>query len=299
MSPLSGTAKGVVVSLAASCLFGLMYYYATLLGPLGGLEIFGWRTLSTLPFLSLFMIRAGLWPLVTEIADRVRRNKLLALFLALSSFLVGVQFWLFLWAPVNGRALEVSLGYLLMPLVMVVCGRMFFKELLLPYQKLAVAFAALGVGNQIYRIGGISWEVLLVALGFPVYFTLRRRMGTDHLGGLWFDILLMIPAACLIISGSANGWGIFLPHPEMAALIPMLGVLSATAVGCYILASRYLPLGLFGLLSYVEPVLLVVVSLILGERIHPQEYLTYIGVGLAVGTLALGGLRRAHPEKRP
>ena len=41
--------------------------------------------------------------------------------------MLGVQLWLFLWAPLHGRALPVSLGYFLLPLVMVLAGR--FEEL--------------------------------------------------------------------------------------------------------------------------------------------------------------------------
>lgn len=46
-----------------------------------------------------------------------------------------------------------------------------------------------------------------------------------------------------------------------------LGLLSAIGLGSYILASRYLPLIIFGLLGYLEPVLLALVSLLLGEKL--------------------------------
>jgi len=54
-------------------------------------------------------------------------------------------------------------------------------------------------------------------------------------------------------------------HPKLYALIPMLGVISASALVSYIIASRLLAFSLFGLLSYVEPVLLLGVALLLGE----------------------------------
>ncbi|MEC5343096.1 hypothetical protein ABRZ24_10890 [Brenneria populi] len=46
----------------------------------------------------------------------------------------------------------------------------------------------------------------------------------------------------------------------------------------YIVASRLLSFGLFSLLGYVEPVLMVCVSLLLGEQIQTQEWLTYIPI---------------------
>ena len=41
--------KGVVLSVLASVLFAVMYYFTSLLTPLSGLEIFGWRMLLTVP----------------------------------------------------------------------------------------------------------------------------------------------------------------------------------------------------------------------------------------------------------
>lgn len=77
------------------------------------------------------------------------------LFLALTSALLGVQLWLFLWAPLHGKALKVLLGYVLLPMNMVLAGRLIFREWLSLLQKLAVACAMLGVGNALYQVGGV------------------------------------------------------------------------------------------------------------------------------------------------
>ena len=68
-------------------------------------------------------------------------------------------------------------------------------------------------------------------------------------------------------------------------LLPLLGLVSAVALALYMIASRWLPLGLFGLLSYVEPVLLVVVAWLLGESMEPQQQLSYALIFAAVGLL--------------
>jgi chloramphenicol-sensitive protein RarD len=66
----------------------------------------------------------------------------------------------------------------------------------------------------------------------------------------------------------------------------------------YIVASRLLPLGLFGLLSYVEPVLLLGVALLLGESIQAEEWLTYIPIWMAVAVLVLEGFRHLVRQRR-
>ncbi|NLY59338.1 MAG: EamA family transporter RarD, partial [Gammaproteobacteria bacterium] len=53
---------GVVLSVLASMLFGGLYYFSTLLTPLNGEQIFGWRMLLTFPCITLFMLWFGYWP---------------------------------------------------------------------------------------------------------------------------------------------------------------------------------------------------------------------------------------------
>jgi len=288
--------KGVVLSVLASTLFGVMYFYTSLMTPLDGEEIFGWRMLLTVPCATLFMLVSGDWRRVREVAVRLRQQPLLIFALLLSSVLLGAQLLIFMWAPLHGRSLEVSLGYFLLPLSMILTGRLVYGEHLSYLQKVAAVFAMIGVVHELWRLGSFSWETLLVAGGYPLYFVLRRKLRTDHLGGLWFDMLLMLPIGLWFI---ANG------HPQaiqqaplLYLLIPLLGVISASALVSYILASRLLPFSLFGLLSYVEPVLLVGVALLLGESIGREEWLTYLPIWMAVVVLMIEGAKHMLAQRR-
>jgi len=281
--------KGIVLSVLASILFGVMYFYTSLMKPLSGEEIYGWRMLLTVPCVTVFLLSSGEWALVRTLIGRVSRTPTLALAMVLSSALLGVQLWLFMWAPLHGRSLEVSLGYFLLPLTMILTGRVVYGEHLSRLQKVAAACAVVGVGKKLLRLGSFSWETLLVALGYPLYFVLRRRIGTDNLGGLWFDMALMLPAAIWFIT--TGNPGVVNELPRLYLLIPVLGLISASALVSYILASRLLPFSLFGLLSYVEPVLLVGVALLLGESISRDEWMTYLPIWLAVLVLIYEGFR--------
>ncbi len=79
-------------------------------------------------------------------------------------------------------------------------------------------------------------------------------------------------------------------HIQLPLLIILLGVLSASALIAYILSSRMLPFSLFGLLGYVEPVLLVVVAFLIGESIAQQEWPTYLAIWLSLSLLAAEGI---------
>jgi len=290
--------KGVVLSVLASVLFAVMYYFTSLLTPLSGLEIFGWRMLLTVPCMTVFMVVSGEWRRAWELVRLAAAKPTLIGGLVLSSALLGVQLWLFMWAPLNGRSLDVSLGYFLLPLTMVLTGRLVYGEQLSRLQKVAVFFAACGVLNELYQVGGFSWATLVVIIGYPIYFIVRKRLKTDHLGGLWLDMALMLPVALWFVQSGEQGFAVLDAHKGLYALIPMLGLISASALVCYIVASRLLAFSLFGLLSYVEPVLLLGVALLLGESIKAGEWLTYLPIWLAVMVLVYEGFKHLVRQRK-
>jgi chloramphenicol-sensitive protein RarD len=291
--------KGIIFSVTASVLFAVMYFYTSLLPPLNGEEIFGWRMLLTLPCVTLFLLVTGEWSQATGMLKRIARTPWLLIGLLASSSMFAVQLWLFLWAPLHGRSMEVSLGYFLLPLTMVLTGRLVFAERLSYLQTVAVACATVGVAHEFYRHGSFAWETLVVACGYPIYFVLRRKLRTDHLGGLWTDMCLMLPAAIWFVVKGPLSAADMAQHPALYLLIPGLGVISALALVSYLLASRLLAFSLFGLLSYVEPVLLVAVALLLGESIAADQWLTYIPIWLAVLVLVLEGAKHLMRQLRP
>ena len=289
--------KGIVASVLASALFGAIYYLPPLLAPLTGEQIFGWRIVFSLPFTTALMLWRGNGGRGADLLARARVSWTYGVLLMVCAALLGLQLWLFMWAPLHGRALQVSLGYFLLPLTMVLTGRVVFKERLSTAQKLATALAAAGVAHELWRVGGVSWETMVVAMGYPIYFLLRRRLGADHLGGHWLDMTLLVPVASWFILRAPSSVMYLESHPALWALLPLLGLFSALALALYMAASRWLPLGLFGLLTYVEPVLLVIVALLLGERMVAEQTWTYALVFAAVGVLMIEGLRQVIKER--
>lgn len=294
--------QGVALSVLSSFLFAALYYYATVLEPLSGASIFAWRVVLALPVLALLLSRARNWKTVHEIHQRLRREARLWGFLLLSGALIGVQLLLFMWAPLHGYGLDVAMGYFLLPLAMVVAGRVFYKERLSPFQRAAVVLAAIGVAHELFRVGAFSWATAVVMFGYPPYFMLRRHLRMNALAGLWFDMILLTPIALWVLyQQDISVLAQFAGRPSLWVLVPLLGAISSTALVCYLAASRRLPLGLFGILGYVEPVLLFWVAfLLLGEPVTIDSLGTYLPIWMAVLLMATEGAlawRRENKQK--
>lgn len=293
--------KGLALSVLASVTFGVLYFYTQFLKPLDSEQTFAWRMLATLPFLTLFMWWSGDLQHISQIFKRMVKQPVFLIWLIFSSLLCTTQLWLFLWGPINGRGLQVSLGYFLLPLVMVLVGCVLYKEKLSKWQLAAVMLAILGVGHEIWRIGSIAWETVYVALAYPLYFFLRRVFKTDHLGGFWWDLCLILPVAFYLAFMHSDSLSLMAHFPHLIIAVIGLGFLSALGLGSYMLASRYLPFVIFGLLSYLEPVLLAFASIVLGERVEAGEWLTYIPIWIAVLLLVIEGtihiIKQKHKQR--
>lgn len=273
-----------------------MFYYVTLLHPFDGGAIFSWRILLGLPILAIVAHRSKGWSAILDTGRMLSRQPKFLLMSMLSAALFGTQLWLFVWAPLHGKALDVSMGYFLLPLAMVLVGRVVYQERLTTWQRYAVWMAVLGVAHELWRVGGVSWVTALVVVGYPPYFVLRRVLRVGSLPAVWYDMIFLLPVAVLFMQ--VQGGDVvraFVDRPALLLLIPMLGVISSVALVMYLAASRMLPLGLFGILSYVEPVLLFWVGfLMLAEPVPLAQWLTYIPIWLAVLLVAFEEIGRAH-----
>ena len=282
--------KGVIYSVVASVLFAVLYYYAVLLAPLDGEQIFGWRVVLSLPGLVLILSLTRGWHGFRQLMRRIARERVLWFVMPLCAAILGLQLWLFMWAPLHNMAMDVSLGYFLLPLTMVVVGRVVLKERLSALQTAAVFFALAGVVHELWRTATFSWATAAVCLLYPIYFLARRWYRIETMPGLMLDMLLVTPIAVAILM-SKNTLSLMAGHPTLFLLVPLLGIISTVALFLYLSAGRILPMGLFGLLGYVEPVLLFFVAvLLLHEPFSAAQWFTYGPVWIAVALLMSEGV---------
>ena len=253
------TFQGTFASISSSFLFAMMFLFGLLMLPLTGTQVASWRILMMLLSLVLLVSFTKQWQHVFDYIKTLKTVKEWLIFI-LPAPILGGQIWLFMWAPVNGFGLDVTLGYFLLPLVMIVLGRFFYHEHMSVLQWAAALFAALGIGYDIFQYGSISWVTLFVCLGYPPYYLLRRTLSVPPVTGLLFDLTLLTPVVLTMLYFS-GGFSVAIQDMKFWYLLPLLGAFSALAMSLMMIASSKLPVSLFGALSYIEPMLLFVLSI--------------------------------------
>lgn len=286
---------GVFASTAASGLFGVVFFLPSLLHPMGADDVVVWRVIATLPAVTALLLCLGWWKDVLLIAARIRNRPALVGVVILNGMLLSVQLWMFGWGPQTGHSLDVALGYLLLPLVMVGFGITFQRERPSTVRIIAICTAAVGVVAAIVQAGGLHWATAVVAIGYPMYFLVRRRSKLDSVGALWFELIVMLPIA-LPVALQPERLAILIDRPDLLGSVVLLGAVGSVALILYLAASKVLTFGLFGLLSYLEPVLLVIVSLtLLGESFGLADLLVYGPMVVALCLLAVESSRAFTP----
>jgi hypothetical protein len=95
----------------------------------------------------------------------------------------------------NGRIVETSLGYFLLPLLNVALGVLVLKERMRRLQWVAVLCAAIGVAIEAARADGLPWIALVLAGTFGIYGLLRKQLPLDAASGLFLETVCMMPPA--------------------------------------------------------------------------------------------------------
>lgn len=284
VSPKAKLQLGLGLAIFSNVLFGIMYLYSSWLAPLSGTQVFLWRMVAMWVGLAVLMAMTGGFAKLTNFTKILTSAKQWAMLL-LPTPILASQLWLFMWAPVNHQAVNVAMGYFLFPLSMVLMGFLVFKEKLNRLQMFAVMLALIGVAIQIWQAGTVSWATAWVALTYPIYYTLRRWQGVPSLLGLFIDLSVIAPIALAVLVWQHSSLAIVFGSVSMVALVAGLGVISTLAMHSNLHASSLLPVNLFGMLSYIEPALLFVFSIIfLGETLSLDSLVSFsfIWAGIAV-----------------
>ncbi|WP_311418289.1 EamA family transporter RarD [Haemophilus parahaemolyticus] len=288
--------KGMFFCITANFLFGLGYYFAILLRPLNGESMFGFRIIVLIPFILLAILLFKQIQNFKQLWQKIKDNPPLIFILLLLALNTGVQLWLFMWAPNNGQAIPVSIGYLLLPIVAVALGKIVFKEHFTLLKWLSLIFAIIGVSTNVILTGTFSWATLVAGIGYPLYITLRRYFNINNLSTFFVELLLVTPFALYFIS-QTNMQLILMENHYLYAILALFGLVNGIAFIFYIASSNLLPVNVLGLLGYMEPLVMLAISFIIGESLDSKSYILMICLVIAITLLTIDNFRQGRLKR--
>jgi chloramphenicol-sensitive protein RarD len=285
--------SGALSAALAFALWGLFPLYFKAVEAVPPLEMMGWRIFCTLSFVSLLLgvqrRHAWLGPALL--------NRRLMLGFAASASLIAFNWLLYIWAVVNGRVLDASLGYFINPLVNVLLGAAVLKERLRPAQWLAVAVAASGVAWLGWQTGEPPWIAITLAITFGVYGLLRKTAPLGPLEGLAMETLILGPIAVaglvwLLMQGRSE----FVQQGFwLQVLVLASGPITAIPLLLFASGARRIPMSLLGLLQYIAPSLQLLLGVLLfGETFTPERLAGFAAIWAALALYSAEGWWRSR-----
>lgn len=165
----SSQTKGIIYTALSYLLWGLLPLYWKVLDQTAALDILAHRIIWSFVFMCGVLLVLRQWKNGVKAFRSLSGNRKEFVPLILSSVLISINWYVYIWAVSNGYILEASLGYYINPLVSIVLGIVFLKEKLTRMQGAAVLLAALGVLISAFQYGSVPYIALMLAFSFGLY----------------------------------------------------------------------------------------------------------------------------------
>jgi len=284
---------GLAAGLGAYTIWGLLPLYFKLVGEYPVSVILFHRIGWSLPTGIILVLLVARW------RDLVRLLTPRRLFwLTLSGLLIGLNWFVYIWAVGQERVMEASLGYYINPLMNVAFGALFLSERLRRVQWFAVALAAIGVGIETLAFGRVPYVALILCMTFAVYSLIRKQIAVDSRLGFLIEVLVLIPFVAIWVQLSGL-WGQLAPHePADWMLLAAAGPITAVPLILFATAARRLRLSTIGFIQYLGPTLQFAVGFAYGEPLGPTRLIAFAFIWTAVIVFSLDSLRREMTERR-
>lgn len=282
-------ARAGLAAVSSYTIWGLSPIFYKLLGFAGAVEIVLHRAVWSVPTLALVIWAAKSWPAVKAVLTRPRTLALLVL----SSLLIALNWWLFVFAIQSDRVLEVSLGYYLTPMLNVAVGITLFREGFGKWRAAAVGLATLGVINQIMTVGTLPVIALALAVSFTLYAYIRKTISVDGRVGLFVETLVIcLPSLAALAFIETSPAGHFFDSPVTAFLLLLTGPMTVAPLLFFVIGARGLHFTTIGLLQFIAPSLQFAVGVAYGEPFTAAHALTFALIWAGLACFAVSMMRR-------
>jgi chloramphenicol-sensitive protein RarD len=291
--------EGIWYGVAAYSIWGLFPLYWKLFRHVPALQILGHRIAWS--FVALVLL-IGLRRYVGTVghgavAPILRLSGPIVGIYTLAALLIGVNWFIYVWAVNAGFVVETSLGYFITPLVNVLLGVLVFRERLRPLQWTAVALAGAGVLHLTRAYGSLPWIALGLAGTFGGYGLAKKKAPLGSLEGLTLETaVLFLPAVTYLALMESHGEGAFMhTGAAIGVLLAGGGIITIIPLLLFTSSVQRVPLSVVGILQYIAPSIQLVLGVLLfHEPFTRTQLMGFSAVWMALFLFAWDGWREGR-----
>lgn len=301
MTPASETAigessetGGIIFLVPAFFIWGISPVYWKALSHVSSMELLFQRVIWSF----VFLFAVVLWQGRLHEIKTILKSPLTLCSLVGSTFVLSINWYLFIWSVNHGKVLQTSLGYYINPLIMVLLGMIFLRERLRMMQKAALFIAGSAVLYYAAALGEFPWIALSIALSFSLYGLFHKITSISSLTGLCMEtMILSVPAMIFMIRGQFHGTSaLFRVNLTTDILLVGTNLVTALPLLLFIVGTRKSTMATVGFMQYLTPSITFLLAVLLyHEPFSHQRLLTFI---LIWGALVLYSVDSIHTFKK-
>ena len=206
---------------------------------------------------------------------------------------------LYLYGISRGQVMQCSMGYYIMPLVMVAFGALVFHEKLTAGNYVALGFIAAGIIFSFRGFGSFPWITIGLSVAFAIYSAIKKSLTIDTTVTTCAEFLIIAPFALLFIllfrMGDNGMAGLTLKRQFFVMGAGLFNVLPMLFFAKIVTA---LPMAVTGILQYLSPTLGLVSGVILGEELTREKLVSFALIWIGIIIYSAEELKRSK-EKSP
>ncbi|MFJ5763880.1 EamA family transporter RarD [Lysinibacillus sp. NPDC093210] len=297
---MSNEKKGVLAAFFAYAIWGAFPLYWKLLEHVPSMEILLGRVIWSFVFTVLAVVIFGMRKDLLADLKYLWTHQKIFWQLACASFVISMNWYLYIWAVTHEHLIETSLGYYINPLLSVIFGVVFFKETLSRAQWVATAIAFIAVIILTVNYGTVPWVAILIALTFAIYGVLKKKITLDATRGLAIETMFILPFALgyyvYLFSTSQASFLHVNTHTDVLMIVS--GIVTAVPLVLFAKGAQNIPLYLLGFIQYVAPTIVLILGVVLYKEPFSQVELLAFSI-IWVALLLFSGskiieIRKAH-----
>lgn len=285
--------RGFGFALSAYLLWGFLPIYMKAMSNIPPTEVIAHRILWSVPIAGMVLLVQGR----TQDLKVALRSPSMLRMAGLTAALITVNWGIYVWAIINGHALDAALGYYINPLFSIFLGRVLLNERMSPLQWVAIVLALLAVGVLTWEAGRLPLISLglMLTWGFYAYFRKTLPIGPNQ--GFMLEVLILfVPALAYAIWLQFNGQSHFaMGSARDTWLLLGCGAVTAGPLMIYANGAKLLRLSTIGIMQYIAPTMIFLTAVfVFGEPFGQARMIAFPLIWLALILYTSALIQRAR-----
>jgi chloramphenicol-sensitive protein RarD len=245
--------KGITLTALGSFWWGVIgVIYFKYISFVGYIEVVLHRCIWTALFLIITTTYFSKWK---KFFNTIKSYKTLIV-LFFSGLLIFINWAVWIYAVANNQIINASFGYFIMPILSVLLGNIFFKEMLNTKRKISIILVFISILFLLFTsFKAIPWVGIIVAMSWGFYNLLRKKIKVDTDIGLLIESFFILPFALvafyLIVQEGVNDFNF--TNPSLMFLLILAGPMTVIPLFLYVRGVELCGLGPTGMIFYITP----------------------------------------------